>query len=208
MKKLLALILSMIFLLLCFAGCDKSYNTSLNVVSSNKSIRILDGEEKTTSKNFEDSDFNRQPTENYANIDFSGSEKSQSNAKIYKINLNSTTEDNYTLSMYLTQPNKYVIDYVRVAILIDSELKVYKYYDEKEGIYHKDNDTDTLLHFKSKNEIFDNLEISFEENETKEMVVFVWIEEAELYDENGQRDKGWADKSYNATPINLNLGII
>ena len=40
------------------------------------------------------------------------------------------------------------------------------------------------------------------------MVVFVWIEEAELYDENGQRDKGWADKSYNATPINLNLGII
>lgn len=110
--------------------------------------------------------------------------------------------------MYLTQPNKYVIDYVRVAILIDSELKVYKYYDEKEGIYHKDNDPDTLLHFKSKNEIFDNLEISFEENETKEMVVFVWIEEAELYDENGQRDKGWADKSYNATPINLNLGII
>lgn len=65
-----------------------------------------------------------------------------------------------------------------------------------------------ILHFKSKNEIFDNLEISFEENETKEMVVFVWIEEAELYDENGQRDKGWADKSYNATPYQFEFRLI
>ena len=37
--------------------------------------------------------------------------------------------------------------------------------------------------------------------------IFIWLEESELYDENGERYTGWADKSYNASPIMLSLEV-
>ena len=43
--------------------------------------------------------------------------------------------------------------------------------------------------------------------ESKEVIVFIWIEEAELYDKNGDRYTEWADKSYDASPIMLSMEL-
>lgn len=194
-------------LLLSLVSCDRSHLCSLDVLCPNENISIIVNGEVSDSFNFSSKDFNMQPLENFSNIDFTDNKNDNSNIKIHKFELASLTNDTYNLSLRLVDANKYVVDFLRVGIIIDGELTVYKYYESSEKLYYKENDPDSILHFSSKSEIFNEVIVDFSAGETKEIVVFIWIEEAELYDKNGERNKGWADKSYNASPIMLKMEV-
>ena len=195
-----------IILLLSLAGCDRSHLCSLDVLCSNENASIVVDGEEVDSFNFSSNDFNEQPLENYSNIDFLSGENDTTNAKIHKFEIKSEASATYNLSLKLVDANKYVVDFLRVGVVIDGVAHVYKDYDKFEELYQKESD-DGLLHFNSKSEIFNDLTVSLSADETKEITVFIWIEEAELYDRNGERYTGWADKSYKASPIVLSLEI-
>ena len=76
-----------------------------------------------------------------------------------------------------------------------------------EIIYHKENDPDSIVHFKSKSTIFNDCALALSAEESKEIVIFLWLEEAELYNKNGERYTGWADHSYDASPVTLNMEV-
>lgn len=195
-----------IILLLSLAGCDRSHLCSLDVLCSNDNASIVVDGEEVDSFNFSSNDFNEQPLENYSNIDFLSGENDAVNAKIHKFEIKSEAGATYNLSLKLVDANKYVVDFLRVGVVIDGVAHVYKDYDKFEELYQMESD-DELLHFNSKNEIFNDLTVSLSSGEAKEITVFIWIEEAELYDRNGERYTGWADKSYKASPIVLSLEI-
>lgn len=195
-----------IILLLSLAGCDRSHLCSLDVLCSNDNASIVVDGEEVDSFNFSSNDFNEQPLENYSNIDFLSGENDAVNAKIHKFEIKSEADATYNLSLKLVDANKYVVDFLRVGVVVDGLAHVYKDYDKFEELYQKESD-DGLLHFNSKNEIFNDLTVSLSSGEAKEITVFIWIEEAELYDRNGERYTGWADKSYKASPIVLSLEI-
>lgn len=206
MKKTVCSILILV-LLFSLVSCDTTHLCSLDVLCSNENASIVVNGEASDSFNFSNEGFNHQPLENYSNIDFTNTESNVSNANVNKFEIASSTNDTYNLSLKLVDTNKYVVDFLRVGIIIDGELSVYKYYDKTEDLYHKENDPDSILHFNSKTEIFNDLTVDISAGESKEIIVFIWIEEAELYDGNGERYKGWADKSYNASPIMLSMEI-
>ena len=206
MKKIICSILSFGFLL-TLVGCDKSHLCSLDIQCLNEKASIVVGGEQLASFNFSSKELNHQPLERYSNIDFANPEINLSNANVNKFEIISSTNDTYNLSLELVDANKYVVDFLRVGIIVDNELRVYKYYDKRENIYHKENDPDTILHFNSKSEIFSELTIDFSAEESKEIFTFIWIEEAELYNKNGERYTGWADKSYSASPIVLSMRL-
>ena len=194
-------------LLLFLVSCDRSHLCSLDILCSNENASIVVAGEKVDSFTFSSEKFNRQPLENYSNIDFTNHENNVSNADVNKFEITSLTDDTYNLSLRLVDANRYVVDFLRVGIIVDGELTVYKYYDKHEELYHKENDPDSILHFNSKSEVFNELTVGFSAGETKEIIIFIWIEEAELYDKNGERHKGWADKSYDASPIMLSMEV-
>lgn len=206
MKKIVAFII-MCFTCFTLVGCDKSHLCSFDILCSNENISVIVEGESYNSFTFSSNDFNRQPKDRYSFIDFTANEDNNSNIKMHKFEITSLVDDTYNLSLKLVDANKYVIDFLRVAIIIDGELRVYKYYDKNEEIYHKEDDPDSILHFNSKNEIFNKLTVELSAGETKEVIVFIWIEEAELYDKNGDRYTGWADKSYDASPIMLSMEV-
>lgn len=205
MKKAICSILISI-LLFSLMSCDRSHLCSLDLFCSNENASLIVDGEKVNSFKFSSNELNQQPLERYSNIDFTSEESNNSNAKIYKFEISSLADDTYNISLKLVDANKYVVDFLRVGIVIDNEIKVYKDYDKYEELYQTESD-DGLLHFNSKSEIFNDLTVDFSAGEAKKIVVFVWIEEAELYNRNGERYTGWADKSYKASPIVLNLEI-
>ena len=206
MKRTICSILISV-LLFSLVSCDRSHLCSLDVLCSNKNASIVVDGEASDSFNFSSEGLNHLPLEKYSNIDFQNAESNASNANVYRFEIASLTNDKYNLSLKLVEANKYVVDFLRVGIMVDGELNVYKYYDKREKLYHEENDPDSILHFNSKSEIFSELTVDFSAEEAKEIVMFIWIEEAELYDKNGERYTGWADKSYNASPIMLNLEL-
>jgi len=205
LKKAICSILISI-LLFSLMSCDRSHLCSLDVLCSNENASLIVEGEKVNSFNFSSNELNQQPLEKYSNIDFTSEENNNSNSKVYRFEISSLAEDTYNLSLKLVDANKYVVDFLRVGIVVDDELKVYKDYDKFEELYQMESD-DELLHFNSKSEIFNDLTVDFSAGETKEVVVFIWIEESELYDKNGERYTGWADKSYKASPIVLSLEV-
>ncbi len=206
MKKTVCGILISV-LLFSLGSCDRSHLCSLYILCSNENASIVVDGEKIDSFTFSSEGFNHQPLENYSNIDFTNNENNVSNAYVNKFEITSLTDDTYNLSLRLVDANRYVVDFLRVGIIVDGELTVYKYYDKHEELYHKENDPDSILHFNSKSEVFNGLTVGLSAGETKEIVIFIWIEEAELYDKNGERHKGWADKSYYASPIMLSMEV-
>ena len=206
MKKIVAFII-MFFAIFSLIGCDTSHLCSFDILCSNENISVIVEGESYNSFTFSSNDFNMQPKDRYSFIDFMTDENKNSNAKMHKFEITSLVDETYNLSLKLVDANKYVVDFLRVAIIIDGELRVYKYYDKNEEIYHKEDDPDSILHFNSKNEIFNQLPVELSAREVKEIIVFIWIEEAELYDENGDRYTGWADKSYDASPIMLSMEV-
>ncbi len=195
------------FFIFSIVSCDRSHLCSVDVLCSGENASIVVDDEKVDSFNFSSNGLNHQPLENYSNIDFTNKDNNLSNANVYNFEIASLANDTYNLSLKLVDANKYVVDFLRIGIVVDGEIHVYKYYDKHEELYHKENDPDSILHFNSKIEIFNDLAVDFSVGETKKIVMFVWIEEAELYDKNGERYTGWADKSYNASPIVLSMEI-
>ena len=206
MKKIFCSFLCL-SLLLTLMSCDRSHLCSLDLHCSNENASIIVSGEECDSYSFSSKEFNSQPLENYSNIDFTDSGGNTSNAKVYRFEIASLTDTTYNLSLSLIDANRYVVDFLRVGVVVNNEVVVYKYNDLLENIYHKENDPDSILHFNSKNDIFSELSINIGAGESKEIAVYVWIEEAELYNGEGERRKGWADKSYYASPITLNMEI-
>lgn len=206
MKKIVCSILISV-LLFSLASCDRTYSSSLDILSSNDNASIVVDGKASDSFSFSSDDFNSQPQTRYSYIDFINAEDNHETVKIHKFEIASSANDTYSLSLKLIDANRYVIDFLRVGIVVDGKLSVYKYYDKYETIYHKEDDPDSILHFNARSEVFSEFAVELSAGETKEIVVFIWIEEAELYDKNGNRYTGWADKSYDATPIHLSLEI-
>ena len=206
MKRIVIFIV-MLFTFFTLVGCDKSHLCSLDILCSNENISVIVEGESYKSFTYSSNAFNSQPKDRYSFIDFTANEDNNSNAKMHKFEITSLVDDTCNLSLKLVDANKYVIDFLRVAIIIDGELRVYKYYDKNEEIYHKEDDPDSILHFNSKSDIFNGLTVELSSGEPKEVIVFIWIEEAELYDKNGERYTGWADKSYDASPIMLSMEV-
>ena len=206
MKHALVLLLT-ILLAFAFTGCDSTYTNALDIQCSNENVRVIVDGEASDSYSFSSSLFNNMPLTKYKYIDFESKDDSQHNVKIRTFQLASTVNATYNLSLKLVDANHYVVDFLRVAILIDGELRVYKYDNLFEEIYDKENDPDSLLHFHSRSEVFNDVAVTLSADEAKEITVFYWIEEAELYDRNGKRHTGWSDKSYDADPIYLSLDI-
>ena len=206
MKKTICSILIFI-ILLSLVSCDRSYICSLDLLCVNEKADLIVDGERVDSHNFLSDHFNHQPLERYSFIDFTISENNSSNAIVHKFEISSVKNNTYNLTLKLIDPNKYVIDFLRVGIVIDGELKVYKDYDKYEELYQREPDDPEMLFFASNSEIFNDLTVDLSEGEKEEITVFIWIEEGELYDRNGERYKGWADKSHKATPILLSLEI-
>lgn len=206
MKKVFNIIL-IILSLIIITGCDKGYSSNLDVFCNNELVKIIVNDEELNYYNFNYSYFNQQIKANYSDINFNDIDNDYTYSTKNKFLVKSKINQTCNLSLNITRENKYVTDFLRVAIIIDNELLVFKYFEENEHIYNKEDDPDTLLYFNSKNEIFNNLSIDLVSNETKEIVVVIWIEESELYNSKGEHYKGWADKSYDATPIMLKLEI-
>ena len=205
MKKTVCVALVSAILLLLF-GCDRSHLCSLDVLCTGSAGIVAEGE-TLSSFSFTSKGFNLQPLEFYTNIDFSDTEEGGSNANVYKFGLAASETRTHILSLKLTDANKYVIDFLRVGIVIDGEARVYKDYDKTEDLAEGENDELLPEFFSSKSEIFTRLSLDLTEGEIKEVSVFIWLEEAELYDKDGKRYTGWADKSYKASPIKLTLEI-
>ena len=206
MKQILAFII-MCFTFITLIGCDSIHLCSFDILCSNENIRVTVEDKSYDSFTFSSENFNRQPLTRYSYIDFTVNDENNSSAEMHKFEFISLTDDTYNLSLKLVDANKYVIDFLRVAIIIDGELRVYKYYDQNEKIYHKEDDPDSILYFNSQTEIFNELTFELKAGEPKEVTVFYWIEQAELYDKNGNRYTGWADKSYDASPIMLSMEV-
>ena len=151
--------------------------------------------------------FNNGEKEYHSIINLFSAERKPLGLTKQKFELLSQKDNTYNMSLKLLNNNKYVVDFLRVAIVIDDSLKVYKFYDKNEVIYHKENDPDTILHFNSETEIFNDLTVDLLENESKTIKIFAWVEEAELYDARGNRYTGYRDHSYDADTIMLSLEI-
>ena len=210
MKKSICVIL-MAVLLLCFTGCDRSYTCSLDVQCAGNDHWLIVDDVEQDEYCFSLEMFNSWPLTFYSSIDLrSDGEDPDWHEDDYmkeRFEVYSYVDDTYTLTMELNDSDKYLLDFLRVAIIVDGELRVYKYNNWFEKIYHEENDPDTILHFNSKKEIFDDIEMHLSAGESKEIVIFYWLEESELYDRNGERLRGWADKSYDANSIYLKLNI-
>lgn len=205
MKRTVPFILILALLFSLFS-CDISHLCALEVISFNKSASIVVEGDAFESFSFSSEEMNHQPLERYENIDFTA-EDNTSNAKVHKFGIASETGGAYRLGMSLVDANKHVIDFLRIGILIDGEVKVYQDYDKYEDIYGREQNSAQVLFFNSDSEVFNNITVDIPAGEVKEVTVFIWIEESELYDRNGNRYTGWADKSYKASPIVLNLEI-
>jgi hypothetical protein len=204
MKKIYSLII-LIGIMLTLSSCDIEYVYSLDVKSLDENLNYIIDDEMYESYQYYYRTMNFQFKTNYSDIDFLGNDIGLSMP--YQFELLSKVDDTYSMSLKLLNNKQYVVDFLRIAVIIDDTVKVYKYYDENEVIFHKENDPETILHFNSETEIFNDFTIDLLENEPKTIKILVWIEEAELYDARGNRYKGWQDHSYYATPVELSLEI-
>ena len=198
-----ALLLVLLFLLV---GCDTVHTYSLDIAIKNENISVLvDGVEHDTYQ-LADRYFNHAMMANYSNIDFDSYEEDLYVQK-YVFSLKADASDTYNISLKLIDANKHVVDMVRIAIIIDGQVNVYKHNDLLERIYHEENDPDSIIAFKSMQVVFEDIALYIEGGEVKEIAVFVWIEEAECYYITGRRRTGWADHSHDATPVELLMEI-
>lgn len=204
MKKIWSLII-LIGIMLTLSSCDKRYVYSLDVKSLDENLNYIIDDEMYESYQYYCDFMNFNCKTNYSDIDFLGNDIGLSIP--YQFELLSKVDGTYSMSLELLNNKQYVVDFLRIAVIIDDTVKVYKYYDENEVIFHKENDPETILHFNSETEIFNDFTIDLLENEPKTIKILVWIEEAELYDARGNRHKGWQDHSYDATPVELSLEI-
>ena len=204
MKKIYSLII-FIGIMLTLSSCDKMYVYSLDVKSLDENLNYIIDDDMYESYQYYCDFMNFNCKTNYSDIDFLGYDTALSMP--YQFELLSKVDGTYSMSLKLLNNKQYVVDFLRIAVIIDDTVKVYKYYDENEVIFHKENDPETILHFNSETEIFNDFTIDLLENEPKTIKILVWIEEAELYDASGNRHKGWQDHSYDATPVELSLEI-
>ncbi len=207
MKKICSLIV-LIGIILTLSSCDRMYVYSLDVKSLDENLSYVIDDEMYNSYQYYLNKLNWGFKREYSEMDFFSDDNDFTlHSLMYQFELLSQIDNTYNMSLKLLNNNKYVVDFLRVAIVIDDSLKVYKFYDKNEVIYHKENDPDTILHFNSETEIFNDLTVDLLENESKTIKIFAWVEEAELYDARGNRYTGYRDHSYDADTIMLSLEI-
>lgn len=119
MKKIICSILIILSLML-IVGCDKSYTNSLDIVSNNENVTIIINDEEFDNYNFNGRYFNWFPYTNYSSIDFTDIKSENAETINCKFVLKSTINQTYNLSLNITEKNKYVTDFLRVAIIIDN----------------------------------------------------------------------------------------
>lgn len=210
MKKILILLL--LFLTIFLSGCDGGFICFITVISENSNLKILDNEQMLDIYEIDYGPLNNYPFGNYSSIDFTNTDQYSQHAYVFTIKLINLDYDNnnYMLSMNLKDPRKYndyMLDFSRIALVVDEQLTVYKFFEKNEVIYHKENDPDTILHFNNMNEVCNNYEIKINSNETKEIILFVWLEQSEQYDKDGKFSKRINNRFFNAGPMQLDITI-
>ena len=199
MKKLiiyLVIVLITVFLI----GCDRSYHSYLTINSSNEILLSKTDE-------FSENTNNLYYSNNYLNDNHIASYKNLSNAIIYSFFIKSSRDINAKLSLKLNDANNYLLDYIRIAIEIDEEFIVYKYFDKNEIVHDEDNEYENTNYFISETDVFKEYDLPLIIDDSKNVIIYIWVEETELYDKNGNRLTGRKDHSNDISQIDLLLSI-
>ena len=206
MKKI-TIVIVICVLLFALVGCDIGNETILDVVCNDENVKIIVDDAPLEQHTFVITGMNHWPQSSFPRIDFTGLENLESSHK-FRFEVVSSVSGTYNLTMKLNDDNSALLDWLRVAIAVDGELKeVYRDNSISDNIYQKQNDPDFIKSFESKKIIFSQFTLDMIADSAREVVVFIWLEEGELYDSFGTRYTGWAANMSGASHIDLSLEI-
>jgi hypothetical protein len=202
-------------------GCDKTFQIDVKVNSTNdlRFSKTFDFEETFDELKISESRFNGSCLYNFKSFDFEEIKKTNgytcmdpriadNTSEIYvgiSFYLMNSTDKTIKYRLALNGANGYLIDYLRVLIIADDEMTMYKDFEENEKVHDAANECENTKYFEDDKNVFSDLSLDLKANEPKRFIILVWEEEDELYDDEGQRLTGYKDHSYDVNGIDLEL---
>jgi hypothetical protein len=202
-------------------GCDKIYRIDVKVNSTNdiRFSKTFDFEETFTELELSDLRLNSSCFYNFKFFDFEEIKKTngyiclnpdiadQSSNRYVGISfyMMNQTDKTINYSLALNGANDYLIDFLRVLIITDDEMTLYRDFEENELIHDEESSYENTKYFQDDNNVFSNLTFDLKANEPERFIILVWEEEDELYDDEGHRLTGYKDHSYDVNDIDLEL---
>ena len=207
MKKI-TIVIVICVLLFALVGCDIGTETILGVQCNDENVKIIVDDAPLEQYKFEITGMNRLPQSSYPHIGLTEDDYIFGSPNKFRFEIVSSVSDTYNLTMKLNDDNSALLDWLRVAIAVDGELKeVYRDNSISDNIYQKQNDPDFIKSFESKKIIFSQFTLDMIADSAREIMVFIWLEEGELYDSFGTRYTGRAASMFGASHIDLSLEI-
>ena len=207
MKKIILLVL-FVLMGLSLVGCDRGWDYNVSVISTDDiSLYDIDSLDEKQEIKQEISLFNNIYETEYKNIKFDDLDDNYHGRKgYYKFNYK-TSKETIDLKIELIEADKYLLDFIRVAVKYEDELYIYKFYDEKEEIFDKENDPTLIKHFESKSLITDKLNLNVLKEELNELTIIYWIEEGENVTSTGEINNSYKKGIYKIKSMNLKISI-
>ena len=208
MKKI-SIIIVLCILLFVLVGCQPrpARIDSLNIVRSDENVKIGVNGEYYDSYKFEEQ--NKTDVREFDDIDFYDYDSEHGDVTTsYRFSIVSSESATYNLSLELVDANRYLIDLLRVAIVIDGGLiGVYKYNNWYDPPIQRIHDPEFTTFFESKKVVFNQLSIDTFADTANEIAIYVWFGHGEMYNVLGQRYTGWFYWPSRANNLQLNLEI-
>lgn len=208
MRKIILIVL-LLFMLFSFSACDRNYNYYVQVVSTDEVfLYYIDEEDAKNELLDEKSLFNSYFGTEYKDINFDDLQNNNTRWYVGCFTFKfETSNDIIDLKMELIDADKYLLDFIRVGVIFQDEIYIYKFYDKKEQMYDKENDPLSILHFENSSLITDSLNFDVIKDEFNELSIIYWIEEGEGVTPNGDLDKNYSKQRYKMGDMNLKISI-
>ncbi len=208
MRKIILIVL-LLFMLFSFSACDRNYNYYVQVVSTDEVfLYYIDEEDAKNELVDEKSLFNSYFGTEYKDINFDDLQNNNTRWYVGCFTFKfETSNDIIDLKMELIDADKYLLDFIRVGVIFQDEIYIYKFYDKKEQMYDKENDPLSILHFENSSLITDSLNFDVIKDEFNELSIIYWIEEGEGVTPNGDLDKNYSKQRYKMGDMNLKISI-
>ena len=208
MRKFILIVL-LLFMLFSFSACDRNYNYYVQVVSTDEVfLYYIDEEDAKNELVDEKSLFNSYFGTEYKDINFDDLQNNNTRWYVGCFTFKfETSNDIIDLKMELIDADKYLLDFIRVGVIFQDEIYIYKFYDKKEQMYDKENDPLSILHFENSSLITDSLNFDVIKDEFNELSIIYWIEEGEGVTPNGDLDKNYSKQRYKMGDMNLKISI-
>ena len=124
MKKICSLIV-LIGIILTLSSCDRMYVYSLDVKSLDENLSYVIDDEMYNSYQYYLNKLIWGFKREYSEMDFFSDDNDFTlHSLMYQFELLSQIDNTYNMSLKLLNNNKYVVDFLRVAIVMDDSLKV------------------------------------------------------------------------------------